>query len=686
LADVQAAFAAGISPAAAGQVLQAREHGVGWEDVTRAVAAGVAEFYGEPVRDRAMPLPKGPSVLLATLGALVIYVLFRPLLGLGHELVVAAVAWLARAVVGSMIWEPLVEWSRLDPIYVGAAIRAAGAVQVEGMAVAGPLGTALHGLVPSMFLAPDRVAAGASVSAVLAPGAPAIGRALAALGADVVWLAMGMWLFRRWRARNWLVACIGVLVQAQIAVNHLLDARVSVADLEASGLPFALALAVPGDGWFTSALAHQPSVVQAVVVASTMFLVGYGCAFLLLMLLTLAMRVAQTLRRQRSAIVVDRWPPGQRATVLVLALAIATAVSPVGVFGLGESNWQTHLAAARGTRNVTDRHSALTHAPRIAGPTSVRIEPGPNGTWLYMVDGEPEVIRGVGYNPQYAGLSRPERKQLYERDFSAMRELGINTIEGWFEGQFDAVTLDAAARNDVGIIMPFELNHDWPYDNPNVRQSILDHVSAYVERYKNHPAVRMWAPGNENLHRILYPRWVSMEGDPAARARADAFAAFLPELVDRIHALDPTHPVLYRDAEDVYLGRIRAAFDAAGGTRPWLVYGANVYSTSRMREVISAWPAQWPGRPLVISEFAPGGVASAERPIGFARDWQVIRSRPGVVLGGLAYTWATNGPEELDRVFGFVDASGAPTDGALAALSSAYLTDSAIASTVSSSE
>jgi len=43
------------------------------------------------------------------------------------------------------------------------------------------------------------------------------------------------------------------------------------------------------------------------------------------------------------------------------------------------------------------------------------------------------------------------------------------------------------------------------------------------------------------------------------------------------------------------------------------------------------------------------------------------------VLGGLAYTWATNGPEDLDRVFGLVDPSGTPTDGALAAVSDAYL-------------
>jgi Voltage gated chloride channel/CBS domain len=43
------------------------------------------------------------------------------------------------------------------------------------------------------------------------------------------------------------------------------------------------------------------------------------------------------------------------------------------------------------------------------------------------------------------------------------------------------------------------------------------------------------------------------------------------------------------------------------------------------------------------------------RPTGFQQEWSVIQSRSDVVLGGLAYTWATNGPEGLDRVFGLVD-------------------------------
>jgi hypothetical protein len=68
-------------------------------------------------------------------------------------------------------------------------------------------------------------------------------------------------------------------------------------------------------------------------------------------------------------------------------------------------------------------------------------------------------------------------------------------------------------------------------------------------------------------------------------------------------------------------------------------------------------------------------VGPSERPLGYQQAWAAIRSRPEVVLGGLAYTWATNGPEELDRVFGLVDAQCVPTDGSLATLSASYLAD-----------
>jgi Glycosyl hydrolases family 2, TIM barrel domain len=673
LDELRAAFAEGVSRRSTALLLKRRDEGLEWEGVTRAVALGIAARYGATTPEPAPPQSGQWWRLRLIGGAVLLYVALRPVLGLGHELVVALLAWLFHALVGTGVWEPIIRWLGLDPIYAGAAIRAAGGVQVAGFAVAAPLGNALHAALPGLFLAPDRLADGAGISMVASAGAPALGRGLAAFGADVVWLAFGLWLFWRWRHRTWRLAALGLFVQAQIAINHLFDAQLSTADVDASGLPFALEVAMPNGGWFTTGLNAIAFQVREALVGGSLVVLGYASAVALVLV---GMAFARVLSFPRRRHVIRSSAPAikPRLAVLGAALAMLTAWSPIGALAIGQSNWQLSTGPLLTTR-AAPHSSGRTHTLRLAGPTPVQVQPTSNGGWQYLVDGAPEVIRGVGYNPQYAALPPRDRAALYERDFADMHRLGINTIEGWFEGQFDSVTLDAADRNGIGVVMPFELNQDWPYENPNVQQSILDHISAYIEQYKNHPAVRMWSPGNENMHRILYAHWVSQENNPTARARADAFAAFLPVLVDRIHALDPDHPVLYRDAEDVYLGRIANAFAQPGVERPWLIYGANVYSAARLQQVIGQWPNQWPGHPLVISEFAPGGLGPAERPLGFEQQWTVIRSRPGAVLGGLAYTWATNGPEDLDRVFGLVDQNGVPTDGALAALSAAYLSD-----------
>ena len=189
-------------------------------------------------------------------------------------------------------------------------------------------------------------------------------------------------------------------------------------------------------------------------------------------------------------------------------------------------------------------------------------------------------------------------------------------------------------------------------------------------RYRDHPALRMWAIGNEVLHKLVYPSWMPIRSDPAWEQRARDFAAFYVELIDRVRAADPNHPIVHRDAEDAYLTWLRDALQA-GGRRPWFIYGVNAY-TPRLAEILTSWPGQGWDVPLLVSEFAPGGMSPADRPEGFRSMWKMIRGANGWVLGGAVYAWTTDGPEEVDRVFGLVDADGSPVDGAFAAVGSFY--------------
>ena len=215
--------------------------------------------------------------------------------------------------------------------------------------------------------------------------------------------------------------------------------------------------------------------------------------------------------------------------------------------------------------------------------------------------------------------------------------------------------------------MPFELNQDYNYADPAIRARFRAEVTAWVLRYRDHPAVLMWGPGNEVMHRLIFPTAVQGQRDPAREQRADDFAAFYVELMDLIHQLDPNHPVIYRDAEDLYLARFRAQLLQRPEPRPWFVYGTNVY-TSRIAQVIERWPSQGLDAPLLVSEFSPGGAGESDRPTMLRWYWSTIRAHPERVLGGVVYTWATRGPEDLDRVFGLTDDAGVAVDGSLAAL------------------
>ena len=320
-------------------------------------------------------------------------------------------------------------------------------------------------------------------------------------------------------------------------------------------------------------LAALPSAERELLIGGALLALGYACAALVV-----AVALGIGLRPIWSAGVREQLPTRARASMVgqgshwsiglaSLCVALVTTWSPIGALAMGASNWQA---------NTAREHVGV---PRSGAASN-----------------DVETIRGVGYNPWYAGLSAEQRATLYDRDFGAMHRHGINTIEGWFENQFDSVTLEAAARNGIGVLMPFELNQDWDYSDPTVQASILARASDYVEKYKDYPAVRMWAPGNENMHRILFAHMVSQSNDPVAQARAAAFAAFLPLLVDRMHTLDPDHPVVYRDAEDLYLPWIINGFirRVAAIGRGWCTVRMSIRAPA-CRTSSSRWPTQWPG-------------------------------------------------------------------------------------------
>lgn len=287
----------------------------------------------------------------------------------------------------------------------------------------------------------------------------------------------------------------------------------------------------------------------------------------------------------------------------------------------------------------------------------VSVAASPDG-YTYLVDGRRETVRGMGYNAMLGQRSEDERAALLSRDFAMMRRVGINTVLGWDRATFDRTLLDVAEASGLGVIMHFELGKGWNYADPALQEQLLGEIGDWVIANRDHPALRMWGVGNEVL---------LTTGDEESRA----FAQFYVRVYQTVRRLDPRHPLVYREAEDVRVPYFRDAFAAAGVQPEGFVFGMNFY-TPRIEEALAQWPEHGFPVPVLVSEFAPAGIAPSQRPEGFREMWQRVQAHDRLVLGAAPYVWTTVGPEAVDRLFGLTDGQGRPVDWALAELQRLY--------------
>lgn len=621
----------------------------------------------------------------------VVFGVVQPLLLLLHELVIVAAAGPLRLIATFPPLREMLAATPLDPIYTAAALEMVGKIKVAGVAVAAPLGDLLHAALPALF-APARPG-GAWIEAAIWSDSTLVARGLATFASDVAMLAMGILMVRTGvreepdpptapsvGRRTWLGVC-GVLVQAQVALR-LASNPPSPGDLEAVGLSFALGVLFPTLTGRRVAISDLQNVVPGPLLVVLLVVLALGAAYVAALLLV---RVATAANLLLAAL--PGWVPPvrtqpshcQRQSSGAVAAMLAMLIT-AGLIAT-QSTTQLEVPLNTGDENsVTARPAEsgsllnIAEVGALQSPTAASVVAvvGLDYNFAYVVNGEPQVIRGMGYNPMYAAFDQAERGRRYDRDFFQMRQAGVNTVFGWVNTEFDKLTLDKAQEQGLGVAMPYHLSPAQDYANLEVQAALRRDVLAWVESYKSHPALRMWSIGNEVLHKIVNPSWLPLKkNSPQAIAQAKAFARFYVELITLIHSADAGHPVLLRDAEDAYLSWIREALQADAVQRPWFIYGVNVY-TSRLKDVVDNWPKHKMNVPLLISEFAPGGLGPKFRPEGYRTMWHAIRRHPEWTLGGVPYVWTTAGPEEVDRAFGLVDANGKPVDGSLDSIGSMF--------------
>lgn len=123
------------------------------------------------------------------------------------------------------------------------------------------------------------------------------------------------------------------------------------------------------------------------------------------------------------------------------------------------------------------------------------------------VNGSPFVIKGVCYSPTPVGQSVEygyswwSDSGTYTYDFPLLKEMGANTIRTYSSLKATRDALDAAYSNGIYVIMGYWVDWNADFSRFSVRRKIMEDFIFMVNKWKNHPAVLMWAFGNEvNSH------------------------------------------------------------------------------------------------------------------------------------------------------------------------------------------
>ena len=166
---------------------------------------------------------------------------------------------------------------------------------------------------------------------------------------------------------------------------------------------------------------------------------------------------------------------------------------------------------------------AQPEAAAPVSPVSVEVVRRESG-YVLLRNGEPYFVRGVGGT----------------RNLALLAELGGNSIRTWGHEELNERTWedgrteslpDRALRLGISICAGYWVGHErhgFDYGNPDAVRKQQEDMVAWVRRWKDHPAILMWAVGNE----------VELAGDTDTAFKA------INDLAKLVKAEDPTRPTM----------------------------------------------------------------------------------------------------------------------------------------------
>ena len=273
----------------------------------------------------------------------------------------------------------------------------------------------------------------------------------------------------------------------------------------------------------------------------------------------------------------------------------------------------------------------LTAPPMPNGPSVVKVTGG-QGNWGLSVNGGAYQIKGVTFGPASATA---------EAHMADLKSLGVNTVRTWGTDGTSLPLLDQAAANGIKVINGFWLGQGNDYLNDtNYKTSTLNTIVQWVNTYKNHPGVLMWDVGNEVLLNLQ-----NTYTGTQLQAERNAYAQYVNQVAQAIHAADPNHPVTSTDA----------------WTGAWPYYQANspnldlyaVNSYGSVCNVRQNWINGGFTKPYIVTESGPSGEwevpndangvptqdTDQQSAAGYTTAWRCVSGHTGVALGATLFNY-----------------------------------------------
>ncbi|MGA5700264.1 discoidin domain-containing protein [Peterkaempfera bronchialis] len=281
------------------------------------------------------------------------------------------------------------------------------------------------------------------------------------------------------------------------------------------------------------------------------------------------------------------------------------------------------------SRTTGTAPAPLTDPAVPTGGSKVQVT-GSQGNWQLTVDGKPYQVKGLTWGPSNDTAGARMRD---------LKSMGVNTLRTWGTDGGSKPLLDTAAAYGLKVVNGFWLNQGADYVGDTAyKENTLADIRKWVTTYKDHPGVLMWDVGNE----VLLTTQDHYSGAQIEQQRI-AYAKYVEQVVQAIHAVDPNHPVTSTDAWTgswVYYKQYTPSLD---------LYAVNSYG--QVCGVRQDWAAGGYTKPYIVTETGEAGEwevpndangvptepSDIAKRDAYVSAWDCIKGHTGVALGATIF-------------------------------------------------